>query len=67
MKVVLEKMNDLSVLRIPLKQISHIHIMKSNKTKSREVSLTVDGVIDMASSVWNKIRSSKLTIKVDPI
>ena len=67
MKVVLEKMNDLSVLRIPLKQILHIHIMKSNKTKSREVSLTVDGVIDMASSVWNKIRSSKLTIRVDPI
>ena len=67
MKVVLEKMNDLSVLRITLKQISRIHIMKSNKTKSREVSLTVDGVIDMASSVWNKIRSSKLTIRVDPI
>ena len=44
-----------------------IHIMKSNKTKSREISLTVDGAVDMASSVWNKIRSSKLTIKVDPI
>jgi hypothetical protein len=41
--------------------------MKSNKTKSREVSLTVDGAVDMVSSVWNKIRSSKLTIKVDPI
>jgi len=60
-------MNDLSILRIPLKQISHIHIMKSNKTKLREVSLTVDGAIDMASSVWNKIRSSKLTIKVDQV
>jgi len=61
-------MNDLSVLRIPLKQISHIHIMKSKtQTKSREVSLTVDGAVDMASSVWNKIRSSKLTIRVDPI
>ena len=63
-------MNDLSVLRIPLKQILPFNIImkrKSNKTKSREISLTVDGAVDMAASVWNKIRSSKLTIKVDPI
>ena len=40
---------------------------KSNQTQSREISLTVDGAIDAAVSVWNKIRSSKLTIRVGQI
>jgi len=41
---------------------------KSNtENQSREISLTVDGAVDAATSVWNKIRSSKLTIRVDQI
>ena len=59
-------MNDLSVIRATLKQKSHTHIMKT-KTQSREVSLTVDKVWDLAKYSWNKVRSSKLTIKIDPI
>jgi len=60
-------MNDLSVLRVILKQKSHTQYMKTNKTQSREISLTVDKVWDLATYTWNKIRSSKLTIKIDPI
>ena len=60
-------MNDLSVLRTTLKQKSHTHIMKTKTTQSREVTLTVDKVWGLATSTWNKIRSSKLTIKIDPI
>jgi len=58
-------MNDLSVLRVALKQKSHTHIMKT--TQSREVTLTVDKMWGLATNTWNKIRSSKLTIKIDPI
>jgi len=60
-------MNNLSVLRVLIKQKSHKHIMKSNKTQSKEISLTVDALVDVATNAWNKIRSSKLTIKVDPV
>ena len=60
-------MNDLSVLRVALKQKSHTHIMKTKTIQSREVSLTVDKIWDFAKYAWNKIRSSKLTIKIDPI
>ncbi len=62
-------MNDLSVLRVTLKQKSHTQYMKTNnKTiQSREVSLTVDKVWDLTKYTWNKIRSSKLTIKIDPV
>jgi len=60
-------MNDLSVLRIPIKQNSRKRIMKSNKTQSKEISLTVDALVDVVTNAWNEIRSSKLTIKVDPV
>jgi len=62
-----ENMNNLSVLRIPIKQKSHKRIMKSNKTQSKEVSLTVDALVDVATNAWNEIRSSGQAIKVDPI
>jgi hypothetical protein len=40
--------------------------MKSNKIKkSKEVTLTVDGLWGLAKGTWSKIRESKLTIKVD--
>jgi len=35
------------------------------KTKSKEVSITLDKVGRLAVDAWNKIRSSKLTIKID--
>jgi len=60
-------MNNLSVLRTPIKQKSHKQFMKSNKTQSKEVSLTVDALVDVATNAWNKIRTSKLTIKIDPV
>lgn len=60
-------MNDLSVLRVTLKQKLSIHIMKAKQRQSREVSITVDKIWDLAVDVWNKVRSSKLTIRVDPI
>ncbi|MDH3696873.1 MAG: hypothetical protein OEQ15_06120 [Nitrosopumilus sp.] len=41
--------------------------MKSNKTQSKEVSLTVDALVDVATNAWNEIRSSGQAIKVDPI
>ena len=62
-----ENMNNLSVLRIPIKQKSHKRIMKSNKTQSKEVSLTVDALVDVATNAWNEIRSSGQAIRVDPI
>ena len=42
---------------------------KSNKKSNqpREISLTVDGMLGMASSAWSKIRESKLTISVDRV
>ena len=55
-------MNNLSVLRILLKQKIQTHIMK---TKTKEVSITLDKVGRLAVDAWNKIRSSKLTIKID--
>ena len=67
MMMMRENMNNLSVLRIPIKQKSRKRIMKSNKIQSKEVSLTVDALVDVATNAWNKIRSSKLTIKVDPV
>jgi hypothetical protein len=60
-------MNDLSVLRIALKQKSHTHIIKTKTAQSREVSLTVDKVLDLAKYTWNKVRASKLTIKIGPV
>jgi hypothetical protein len=40
--------------------------MKSNKIKkSKEVTLTVDGLWGLAKSTWSKVRESKLTIRVD--
>ena len=62
-----ENMNNLSVLRTPIKQKSHKRFMKSNKTQSKEVSLTVDALLDVATNAWNEIRSSEMTIKVDPV
>jgi len=42
--------------------------MKSNTTnQSREISLTVDGIYNVVTSVWSKIRSSKLTVRVGSI
>ena len=40
---------------------------KSNtkSKKSRQVSLTVDGVWGIAKSIGNKVRDSKLTIRID--
>jgi len=35
------------------------------KTKSKEVSITLDKVLGLVVGTWNKIRSSKLTIKID--
>ena len=63
----LDLMDDLSILRTTLKQKSHPHIMKTKTTQSREVTLTVNKVWGLATSTWNKIRSSKLTIKINPI
>jgi len=63
----LDLMNNLSVLRATLKQKLHTHIMKTKTTQSREISITVDKVWGLAVNAWNKIRSSKLTIKIDRI
>jgi hypothetical protein len=42
--------------------------MKSNKTKkSKEISLTVDGLWGLAKGTWSKVKESKLTIRVDDI
>jgi hypothetical protein len=60
-------MNDLSVLRATLKQTLPTHIMKSKQRESKEVSITVDKIWELAIDTWNKVRSSKLTIRVDPI
>ena len=57
-------MNNLSVLRMLLKQKLQTHIMKT-KTKSKEVSITLDKVLGLVVGTWNKFRSSKLTIKID--
>jgi len=59
-------MNNLSVLRIVLKQKLQTYIMKT-KTKSKEVSITLDKVQGLVVDTWNKIRSSKLTIKIDSV
>ncbi len=63
----LDTMNNLSVLRVTLKQKLPTHIMKTKTTQSREVSITIDKVWGLVVDTWNKIRSSKLTIKIDPI
>ena len=60
-------MNDLSVLRGTLMQKLLSSIMKAKKRESKEVSITVDKIWDSVVDTWNKIRSSKLTIRVDPI
>ena len=60
-------MNDLSVLRLTIKQKSRKLIMKSNETQSKKISLTMDALLDVATNAWTDIKSSKLTIKVDPI
>jgi hypothetical protein len=60
-------MNDLSVLRGTLMQKLLSSIMKAKKIESKEVSITVDKIWDSVVDTWNKIRTSKLTIRVDPI
>ena len=40
--------------------------MKSNKTKkSKEISLTVDGLWGLAKGTWSKVKESKLILKAD--
>jgi len=58
-------MNNLSVLRILLKQ--KLQTLTMTKTKSKEVSITLDKVGGLVVDTWNKIRSSKLTIKIDSV
>ena len=42
--------------------------MKSKKTqKVKEISLTVDGIWGLAKNTWNKVRESKLTVRIDKI
>jgi hypothetical protein len=41
--------------------------MKAKQRQSREVSITVDKIWDFVVDALNKVRSSKLTIKVEPI
>ena len=60
-------MDDLSVLRATIKEKSRKSIMKSNETQSKEVSLTIDALLDVATNAWNDIKSSKLSITVDPM
>jgi len=60
-------MNNLSVLRATLKQKLQTHIMKTKTTQSKQVSITLDKVCELVADTWNKIRSSKLTIKIEPI
>ncbi len=61
----LDTMNNLSVLRILLKQ--KLQTLTMTKTKSKEVSITFDKVQGLVVDTWNKIRSSKLTIKIDSV
>ena len=61
----LDIMNHLSVLRILLKQ--KLQTLTMTKTKSKEVSITLDKVQGLVVDTWNKIRSSKLTIKIDSV
>ena len=60
-------MNDLSVLRVILKQKLSTDIMKAKQRQSKEVTLTVDKILNLAVNVWKKVRSSKLTIKIESI
>ena len=60
-------MNDLSVLRVTIKLKLQKYTMKAKQRQSREVSITVDKIWDLILDAWNKVRSSKLTIKVEPI
>jgi len=42
--------------------------MKSKKSKkSKEISITVDGLWGLAKGTWSKVKESKLTIKVDKL
>ncbi|MDH3191691.1 MAG: hypothetical protein OEM18_03255 [Nitrosopumilus sp.] len=40
---------------------------KSKKPQSREVTVNVDKIWELAVGTWSKIRSHQLTIKLDPI
>ncbi len=40
---------------------------KSSKSQSREVTINVDKIWDLAVGTWSKIRSHQVTIKVDPV
>ena len=60
-------MDDLSVLRATIKEKLRKLIMKSNEIQSKEVSLTIDALLDVATNAWNDIKSSKLSITVDPM
>ena len=60
-------MDDLSVIRFIIKQKLHKHIMKSNKMQSEEIPLTVEAVMDVTVNAWNKIKTSRLEIIVNPI
>lgn len=55
------------ILRLIIKSKSCRLYMKSNETQSKEVSLTIDALLDMTANAWNDIKSSKLSIRVDPI
>jgi len=35
--------------------------------KSKEISLTVDGLWGLAKDTWSKVKESKLTIKVNKL
>lgn len=41
--------------------------MSSNKIQVEEIPLTVNAVLDVAINAWNEIKTSKLSIRVEPI
>ena len=41
--------------------------LNTQTRKSREVSLTVDGMWEIAKNTWSKVRSHQLTVKIDSI
>jgi len=59
--------DNLSVLRVILKEKSDKLIMKSNEIQSKEIPITIDALVDIATNAWNEIKASRLTIRVDPI
>ena len=41
--------------------------MKSNETQTKEVPLAIDALLDVATNAWNDIKSSKMSITVNPL